>query len=70
MIRGTHEEETYYSENGLLDFLKELNKGITTITSPIYLKKTVEQNILEFAVQYNSSYDEKLESFVNSVKTG
>jgi DNA gyrase subunit B len=67
---GTHEEETYYSENGLLDFLKELNKGITTITSPIYLKKAVEQNILEFAVQYNSSYDEKLESFVNSVKTG
>jgi len=66
---GTHEEETYYSENGLLDFLKELNKGITTITSPIYFKKEFEQNILEFALQYNSSYDEKLESFVNSVKT-
>jgi len=66
---GAHEEETYYSENGLLDFLKELNKGITTITSPIYFKKTVEQNIMEFAIQYNSSYDEKLESFVNSVKT-
>jgi len=66
---GAHEEETYYSENGLLDFLKELNKGIATITSPIYFKKNVEQNILEFALQYNSSYEEKLESFVNSIKT-
>ncbi|MGC8699552.1 MAG: DNA topoisomerase (ATP-hydrolyzing) subunit B [Candidatus Micrarchaeia archaeon] len=64
------EEETYYSEKGLLDFLTDLNKGKTPVTSPIHFKKQEDQNILEFALQYNSGYDENVESFVNSIKTG
>ncbi len=64
------EEETYYSEKGLLDFLTDLNKGKTAVTSPIHFKKQEDQNILEFALQYNSGYDENVESFVNSIKTG
>ena len=64
------EEEAYYSEKGLLDFLADLNKGKTAVTSPIHFKKQEDQNILEFALQYNSGYDENVESFVNSIKTG
>ena len=63
------EDLVYYSERGLIDFLAELNKGLSTITSPIYFRKEVEHNLMEFAVQYNNGYDEKLESFVNSIKT-
>ncbi|MGC9010784.1 MAG: DNA gyrase/topoisomerase IV subunit B [Candidatus Micrarchaeia archaeon] len=66
---GVHEESLYHSEKGLVDFLAELNKGMTTITSPIYLKKDVDRNVFEFGVQYNSGYDEKLESFVNNIRT-
>ncbi|MGC8662294.1 MAG: DNA gyrase/topoisomerase IV subunit B [Candidatus Micrarchaeia archaeon] len=66
---GTKEEEIYYSENGLLDFLAELNKGKSVLTNPIFFKKEESLNVLTFALQYNNGYDESIESFVNSIKT-
>ncbi|MGC8710174.1 MAG: DNA gyrase/topoisomerase IV subunit B [Candidatus Micrarchaeia archaeon] len=66
---NSHEESQYYSQNGLADFLSELNKNTTTITSPIHYKKQVDNVMVEIALQYNNSYDEKIESFVNSIKT-
>lgn len=63
------EENVYFSENGLKDFISFLNKTSTPITKIIHGKKTDGQMTLEYSLQYNTSYEEKLESFVNSIKT-
>ena len=63
------EENIYFSENGLKDFISFLNKTSTPITKIIHGKKTDGQMTLEYSLQYNTSYEEKLESFVNSIKT-
>ncbi len=63
------EEITYFSENGLKDFIVFLNKSTTPITKIIHGKKTEGPMTLEYSLQYNTTYEEKLESFVNSIKT-
>ncbi|MCL4375276.1 DNA topoisomerase (ATP-hydrolyzing) subunit B [Candidatus Marsarchaeota archaeon] len=64
------EEEVFFSEKGLLDFLSFLNKGEQTITKPMFSKKEEEGMEVEFALQYNTTYEEKVESFVNNIRTG
>ncbi len=66
---GQHDESTYFSEKGLEDFIAFINKGATPITEIIHSRKPSDHVIVEYAMQYNSSYEEKLESFVNSIKT-
>lgn len=64
-----HEEETYYSENGIKDFITFLNKDAQPITPPIHIKKKEGTTTVEFVIQYVNSYEEKLDSFVNNIKT-
>jgi len=63
----------YHFEGGIRDFLKELTKGSPLIT-PIYFfnastyrGRKVE---LEVAFLYDSSYEDKLASYVNNIRTG
>ena len=65
---GDKVEETYYSENGIIDFVEYINRERSPITSVIYGKTTADSTTLEYAMQYTESYDEKIESFVNSIK--
>lgn len=62
-------ENVFYSENGIVDFIDFLNKEKQAITSVISSKTEGEFAFLEFALQYNSTYDERIESFVNTIKT-
>ncbi len=66
---GTHEESLFYSENGIVDFLNDLNKDKKPVTGIIYLKKEMEKVVVECAFQYNDTYDERLSSFVNNIQT-
>ncbi len=63
------EETSYLSNEGIKDFIKFLNKDATTITEIIDLKKVVDSTSIECALQYNTTYEERLESFVNTIKT-
>jgi len=63
------DETVFYSEKGLIDFIGFLNKEKQVITSPIYSKVSGQIAALEYALQYNTSYDERLEAFVNTIKT-
>ena len=65
---GDKVEETYYSENGIIDFVEYINRERSPITSVIYGKTTADSTTVEYAMQYTESYDEKIESFVNSIK--
>lgn len=66
---NSHEEETYASENGIRDLIKYINKEQECITEILYDKKQERGVSVEIALQYSSSYDERLESFVNNIKT-
>lgn len=62
--------DTFYSENGLLDFVKYLDKTRVPLTdNPIYLE-TQRTNIpIEIAMQYNTGYSENIHSYVNNINT-
>lgn len=66
---GQRDETVFYSEHGVLDFIAFLNKERQVITSPIYSKTAGQIAGLEYALQYNNTYDERVESFVNTIKT-
>lgn len=63
------DETLYYSENGLADFITYLNREKQVITGTIHSKTKGEAAALEYALQYNTTYDERVESFVNAIKT-
>lgn len=67
--QGRQDQNTYHSENGISDFLKFINQDKTTLTNIITSKRSTDSIVLEYAIQYNNSYDERIESFVNSIKT-
>ncbi len=66
---NNHEEETFYSEKGIADFVNYINSGQPNVTSVIYSKKQENGIVVEFALQYVNSYDERLEAFVNNIRT-
>jgi DNA gyrase subunit B len=63
------EEEVYNSKNGLADFIAFLNSGKTALTSIIQSRKQEGTVTISYAMQYNSTYDEKTEAFVNNIRT-
>jgi DNA gyrase subunit B len=65
----THEDETFYSEKGIEDFIKYINRDKQLLTNVISGKKQENGVSVEFALQYTNSYEERLESFVNNIKT-
>ncbi len=67
---GSFRTDTFYSENGLLDFVKYLDKTRVALTeNPIYLE-TQRTNIpIEIAMQYNTGYSENIHSYVNNINT-
>lgn len=67
---SAHEEETFLSNEGIKDFIKFINKDSTPLSDIITSKRQEGQTVVEFAIQYVDSYDEKIEPFVNNIKTG
>ena len=63
-------KEQFFYEGGLLEFVRWINKSKEVLHSkPVYFTKKAEDIIVECAVQYNSSYQENLLSFVNTINT-
>ncbi|PAF44777.1 DNA topoisomerase (ATP-hydrolyzing) subunit B [Helicobacter sp. 11S02596-1] len=64
----TQREETYHFENGLHQFVEDINKK--PLVSQIITFNAIEQETeVEIALAYNESYDEKVLSFVNNIRT-
>ncbi len=59
----------FYFEGGIKSLVAHLNRDKKTLTDPIFVTKTVEGTQVELALQYNDSYNEVLQSFVNTVFT-
>ncbi|MEL6653256.1 MAG: DNA topoisomerase (ATP-hydrolyzing) subunit B [Bacteroidota bacterium] len=68
----THLSETFYSEGGLREFVKFLDSSRNPLHEvPIYIQgiDKDETTPVEIAIQYNSSYNENIHSYVNNINT-
>lgn len=65
------EEASYYFDGGVLSLVKALNRNKPTLHDPIFINKTSddEEIQLEVAIQYNDSFSETVESYVNVINT-
>ncbi len=62
--------ETFYSEEGLKEFIKYLDgTRETLIDSPIYMDGEKAGIPVEVSMQYNTSYTENIHSYVNNINT-
>ncbi len=61
-------EEVYHFEGGTRQFVEDLNKT-DAITKPIRMEEAMDDIEVDIAMLYNTSYHEKLYSFVNNIKT-
>ncbi|MHA1766433.1 MAG: DNA topoisomerase (ATP-hydrolyzing) subunit B [Promethearchaeota archaeon] len=67
---GKEKEEIFKYEGGISDFVKFLNKTKKPLHEDIiHLKKERDGLIVEIAFQYNESYNELIQSFVNNINT-
>lgn len=67
--RNDKKEEFVYA-GGLVEFVKWLNRTKQTLHSkPVYFKKQAEDLVAEIAIQYNDSYNDNIQSFVNTINT-
>ncbi len=67
---GKPRYEEFFSEGGLKEFVEHLDEGRTPIIeSPIHVKGKEENVEVEVAMQYNTSFQEHIYSFVNNINT-
>lgn len=62
--------EVFYSELGLLEFVKYLDGNREKLTeNPIYLESDKTGYPIEIAMQYNTEFNENVHSYVNNINT-
>jgi len=66
---GTQINETFYSENGLEDFIKYLNGSKETLINIINIETEKNEIPVEIALVYNNSFNENVFSYVNNINT-
>lgn len=67
---GDFLNETFYSEEGLKDFLSYLDVNREPLMpEPIYLEGDKNEIPVEIALQYNTSFAENIHSYVNNINT-
>jgi len=62
-------KEDFFSEGGLMEFVKWMNKSKEVFHKPIYFKRELKEGTLEIAIQYNIGYQENIFGFVNTINT-
>lgn len=65
----TDEERHFYFDGGIASLVHHLNKNKEPLHKPIIIRKTQDDIGVEIAIQYNDSYTENVESFVNVINT-
>lgn len=63
------EEITFHEPDGLLAFIRELNKGKATVTKEIYFKGIKDDTEVEVALQFTDTFEENILGFCNNIYT-
>ncbi len=67
---GNFISATYYSENGLVDFINYLDANREKLSNDaIYIEGEKTNMPIEIALQYNTSFSENIHSYVNNINT-
>jgi DNA gyrase subunit B len=66
---GTYRTEEFYSENGLKDFIHYLDESRDALTEIIHIDTEKNGIPVEIALEYNSTYNENVFSYVNNINT-
>ncbi len=67
---GNTKQETFYSEGGLKDFVRYIDRHRNHLVNDVIYIKTEKQNTpIEVAIMYNTDYSENLHSYVNNINT-
>ncbi len=68
--KGNYKSETFFSEEGLKDFIRFLDSGRTKIMEmPIYIEGEKGGVPIEVVMQYNDGFSENIHSYVNNINT-
>lgn len=62
-------EMNYYFEGGIVSLVEKMNENKETLIKPIFINKADKEVQVEVALQYNNSYTENVESYVNVINT-
>jgi len=67
---GTYRQQSFYSEDGLKEFVEYLDATRDKIIEDtIHVETTKNEIPVEIALQYNNSYAENIHSYVNNINT-
>lgn len=67
---GNFKSATFHSEGGLKEFVQYLDQSREhLIPEPIYVTGEKEEVIVEVAMQYNTTFNENIHSYVNNINT-
>jgi DNA gyrase subunit B len=64
----TNVEEKYHFEGGIAQYVSDMNKK-TQVASAYSFSAKIEDIEFDIALMYNDSYEEKVSSFVNNIRT-
>ena len=64
---GRDQEVTFHEPDGILGFIKDLNKSKEPVCEPIYIKGESDQILVEIAVQYVNEFHENVMGFCNNI---
>ena len=64
---GRDEEITFHEPEGILGFIKDLNRKKEPVCDPIYIKGESDSIIVELAVQYVNEFHENVLGFCNNI---
>ena len=68
--RNYDTQRSYYFDGGLASLVKNMNRHRKVLQEkPFYMFKTVDNTIVEAAIQYTSGYNESVLSFANCIGT-
>lgn len=68
---NTDYSRTYKFEGGIIDFVKYLNEGKTSLyAEPLFYSGTKDNIYIEVAIQHTDAYTDSVYSYVNNIPTG
>src|SRR3989338_100714 len=62
-------EDHFYFEGGISSLVEALNRNKIALHDPIFIQKQSDSIEVQAAIQYNDSFSENVESFVNVINT-
>jgi DNA gyrase subunit B len=60
-------EATYYFQGGITSMVRFLNRTREALHDPVYIRKEVDEMIVEAVIQYTDGYNESVHAFANNI---